>query len=236
MVYISTHATMERPMTLKLCGFSLSNYYCQLKLQLLEKGVQFEEELVWVGNTHPKLMGRSPMGKVPFLDTEQGPISESVACAEYIEQRWPHPPLLPADPYAAAKVREIILYLDLHIELVARELYAEAFFGGKATEETKDRVRRLLPKGLSGFSRLARFEPFVAGKEFGLADCAAAIHLPLAALACKKVLGEDLVTPALPAMADYMAMVNARPTMQKVNADRKQNAADMAALKAKSGT
>ncbi|MEY2621896.1 MAG: hypothetical protein RIT26_1716 [Pseudomonadota bacterium] len=223
-------------MTLKLCGFSLSNYYCQLKLQLLEKGVPFEEELVWAGNTHPKLIGRSPMGKVPFLDTEHGPISESVACAEYIEQRWPQPALLPADPFAAAKVREIILYLDLHIELVARELYGEAFFGGKATEETKARVRRLLPKGVAALARLARFEPFVAGPEFGLADCAAAIHLPLAALACKKVLGEDLVTPALPALTDYMALVNARATLQKVNADRKQNAADMAALKAKSGT
>ncbi|NDF65077.1 MAG: glutathione S-transferase, partial [Betaproteobacteria bacterium] len=49
-------------MTLKLCGFSASNYYGKLKLQLLEKQVPFEEELVWVGNTHPKLMDRSPMG------------------------------------------------------------------------------------------------------------------------------------------------------------------------------
>lgn len=219
-------------MTLKLCGFSLSNYYCQLKLQLLEKGVPFEEELVWVGNTHPKLMGRSPMGKVPFLDTEQGPISETLACAEYIEQRWPSPSLLPDDPYAKAKVREIILYLHLHIELVARELYAEAFFGGKVSDETKDRVRRLLPKGLAGFARLATFSPYVVGNTLGLADCAAAIHLPLAALACKKALGEDLVTPALPAMTDYMALMNARPSMQKVNADRKQNAAEMAAAKA----
>lgn len=219
-------------MTLKLCGFSLSNYYCQLKLQLLEKGVPFEEELVWVGNTHPKLMGRSPMGKVPFIDTEQGSISESIACAEYIEQRWPEPALLPADPYAAAKVREIILYLNLHIELVARELYGEAFFGAQTSDEAKARVRRLLPKGVAGFAKLASFSPFVAGDTFGLADCAAAIHLPLAALACKKVLGEDLVTPALAPMPDYMAMINARPTMQKVNADRKQNAAEMAALKA----
>lgn len=219
-------------MTLKLCGFSLSNYYCQLKLQLLEKGVPFEEELVWVGNTHPKLMGRSPMGKVPFIETEQGPLSESIACAEYIEQRWPEPALLPADPYAAAKVRELILYLDLHIELVARELYAEAFFGGQVSEEAKARVRRLLPKGVAGFAKLASFAPFVAGPTFGLADCAAAIHLPLAAAACKKALGEDLVTPLLPAMTEYMALINSRETMQKVNADRKKNAAEMAALKA----
>ena len=92
-------------MTLKLCGFAVSNYYNKLKLQLLEKGVPFEEELVWTGNTHPKLIARSPMGKVPFLETPEGPVSESMACAEYIEAAYPEHPLLPADPLKAAKVR-----------------------------------------------------------------------------------------------------------------------------------
>jgi len=220
-------------MTLKLCGFALSNYHGKLKLQLLEKAIPFEEELIWAGNTHPKLMDRSPMGKVPFLDTEHGPLSESVACAEYIEQRWPQHPLLPQDPFAAAKVRELILYLELHIELVARELYAEAFFGGTTSEEVKAKVRRVLPKGVAAFDRLARFAPFVAGDQFGLADCAAAMHLPLAASACRKVLDEDLVTPALPRMTEYMAMIQTRPSVQKVLDQRKQNAAEMAALMAK---
>ena len=134
-------------MTLKLCGFSLSNYYSKLKMQLLEKGIAFEEETVWVGNTHPKLMDRSPMGKVPFIETEQGALSESMACAEYIEQRWPQTPLLPADPFAAAKVRELIIYLELHIELVARELYGEAFFGGTASEEAKRGGAVCCPRG-----------------------------------------------------------------------------------------
>ena len=68
-------------MTLKLCGFAASNYYNKVKLQLLEKDVAFEEELVYTGSTHPKLMARSPMGKVPFIDTPGGAISESTACA-----------------------------------------------------------------------------------------------------------------------------------------------------------
>ena len=86
-------------MTLKLCGFAASNYYNKIKLQLLEKEVTFEEELVWTGNGHASLMGRSPLGKVPFLDTPEGPISESIACAEYIEALYPQNKLLPADPY-----------------------------------------------------------------------------------------------------------------------------------------
>lgn len=218
-------------MTLKLCGFSVSNYYSKLKFQLLEKQVPFEEELVWVGNTHPKLMGRSPMGKVPFLETEQGCISESMACAEYIEQRYPDHPLLPADPFAAAKVRELIVYLELHMELVARELYPQAFFGGQVTEERQAFVRRQLPKAVTAFARLAAFQPFVAGSEFTLADCAAAIHLPLISSACKRVLGEDLLA-SLP-VKDYLAQMNARPAMVRVNADRQANAQEMAALMAK---
>ena len=215
-------------MTLKLCGFSASNYYCKLKLQLLEKQVPFEEELVWVGNTHPKLMDRSPMGKVPFLQTEQGCISESMACAEYIEQAYPQHSLWPADPLAAAKVRELIVYLELHLELVARELYPQAFFGRTVSAERLDFVRHQLPRGVAAFARLAAFKPFVAGDQFTLADCAAAVHLPLMASACKRVLGEDLLA-ALPIKA-YMEHIDARPTMVRVNADRKANAQELAAL------
>ena len=218
-------------MALKLCGFSASNYYCKLKLQLLEKQVPFEEELVWVGNTHPKLIDRSPIGKVPFLQTPNGCISESLACAEYIEQAYPEHPLLPADPLAAAKVRELIMYLELHLELVARELYPQAFFGGQVSAERQEFVRRQLPRGVAAFARLASFSPFVAGESFTLADCAAAVHLPLIASACKRVLGEDLLS-ALPVKA-YMAHIDARPAMARVNADRKANAQELAALLSK---
>jgi glutathione S-transferase len=63
--------SFEHAMTIKLCGFSASNYYNKIKLQLLEKVVPFEEELVWVGNSEAALLKRSPLGKVPFLDTPQ---------------------------------------------------------------------------------------------------------------------------------------------------------------------
>lgn len=219
-------------MTLKLCGFSASNYYNKIKLQLLEKEVPFVEELVWTGNTHPLLVDRSPMGKVPFLDTPQGPISESGACAEYIEATYAQRPLLPSDTLTAAKVRELILYSELHLELVARNLYPEAFFGGKVSDEVKERTHKLLLKGVQGFARLAKFSPYVAGAEFTLADCAVAVHLPLVSGASKIIYGEDVLA-ALP-VRDYLKMLGERPTLQKVNADRKSSTEQMlAALRAK---
>jgi glutathione S-transferase len=208
-------------MTIKLCGFAASNYYNKLKLQLLEKGVAFDEELVWVGTSDAALVDRSPLGKVPFLDTPQGPISESMACAEYIETVHPENPLMPQDPYAAAKVRELILYCELHLELVARQLYPEAFFGGKVSDEIKDKTHKLLLKGVTGFARLAKFSPFVAGTEFTLADCAAIVHLPLVSSASKLIYGEDLLA-ALP-VKDYIRSMGERATVKTVNADRKAN-------------
>lgn len=218
-------------MTLKLCGFSASNYYNKIKLQLLEKEVPFIEEMVWTGHTDALLVDRSPMGKVPFLDTPHGPISESCACAEYIEAAYPQKPLLPADPYAAAKVREILIYSELHLELVARNLYPEAFFGGKVTDEVKERTHKLLLKGVHGFAKLAKFAPYVAGSEFTLADCAVVAHLPLVASASKIIYGEDVLA-ALPAR-DYVKMMGERATMKTVNVDRMSSTEQMMALSAK---
>ena len=216
-------------MTLKLCGFAASNYYNKIKFQLMEKGVAFEEELVWTGNAHPKLVDRSPMGKVPFLETPHGCISESMACAEYIEQQYPQHALLPIDAYAAGKVREIIVYLELHIELVARELYPQAFFGGEVSDATKEKVRKQLTKNVAAFAKLAKFSPFVAGDSLTLADCAAVFHLPLAVMACKSVLGEDLFAE-LPIKA-YTQHLSDNPNMKKVQADRKANSEVMMALR-----
>jgi len=217
-------------MALKLCGFALSNYYNKLKWQLMEKEVAFEEELVWTGNTHPKLIERSPMGKVPFLDTPHGCVSESMACAEYIEQQYPARPLMPADPFAAAKVRELIIYLELHLELVVRELYSQAFFGGQVSDAVKDKVRKQLARNLPAFAKLAKFSPFLAGDTFTLADCAAVFHLPIVSSACKLVLEEDLFA-SIPIKA-YTQQLADNPHMQKIQAERKANGELRAALQA----
>ncbi len=208
----------ERSIMLTLCGFAGSNYYNKVKFALLEKGAPFEEELTWVGQTDP---AASPLGKVPYLQTEHGPLCESAVMLEYIEQRYPQNPLLPADPFAAAKVRELALFLDLHLELVVRNLYPEAFFCGKISDATKEKTAAQLEKNIAAFAQLAQFAPFVAGETLTVADCAAVTHLPLVSGATKLIYGKDFLAH-LP-VRDYIKMMNERPTMQQVNADRKAN-------------
>ena len=214
---------------LTLCGFAVSNYYNKVKLALLEKGIPFNEERVMTGSKDEVVLDATPLGKVPFLRTEQGSLCESQVIVDYLEAVYPGVPLVPADPFGAAKVRELCTFIDLHLELVARELYAEAFFGGSVSEETKQRVRKLLTKNIPGFKRLAKFGPYVAGDQFSVADCAAWVSLPLVAMATKKVLGEDLLAAAGIDWKAYAGLIGARPHAQKVDADRKADAARMAA-------
>ena len=207
---------------LKLCGFAMSNYYNKVKLALLEKNIAFEEVLVWADRS-PELLANSPLGKVPFIETAQGVLCESQVINDYLEAAYPQSPLLPADPFAAAKARELIAFIELHMELVARELYAQAFFGGSTSDETKTRVQKQLTRSIRAFAGMAKFSPYVGGAEFSLADCAALVHLPLISMATKIVLGEDMLA-ALP-VKDYVKVLGERPTVQKVNAERKVNQA-----------
>lgn len=208
---------------LTLCGFAASNYYNKVKLALLEKQLPFTEELAWIGETD---MALSPLGKVPYLRIDDGRgLCESAAMLDYVETLSAAPALLPADAFEAAKVRELCVYLDLHLELVARILYPQAFFGGQVSDATRERTLAQLDKNVAAFARLARFSPFIAGDQFTLADCCAIVHLPLVSAASKIVGGRDVLAE-LP-VRDYLARMGERATVQQVNADRKTNTALM---------
>ena len=214
-----------------LCGFTMSNYYNKVKLALLEKGVTFTEELVQPGKKSDLVLEATPLGKVPFIRTAHGTLCESQVIMDYIEAAYPTPPLMPADPWQAAKVRELITFIDLHLELVARELYPKAFFGGELSDGNAERVRKLLTKHIAGFRQLAKFAPFVAGDTFTQADCAAYASLPIVAMATRAVYGEDLLAAGGVDWKAYGKLVGERPSAQRVTADRKADQERAAAAK-----
>ena len=215
---------------LKLHGFAASNYYNKVKLALIEKHIAFEEVLQWADGS-AALLAASPLGKIPYLETEHGFISETQAISGYLEAKFPEHPLMPADSYAAAKVREIIAFTDLYLEWEARRTYGWAFFGGSPDEAVNLQVAARLGKAVPALTKLLRLAPFAAGSTFTLADCALAVHLPLVGLAGKVALGRDVYagTP----LKDYIAMLGERPAVQRVNADRKLNSELLLAARAK---
>jgi glutathione S-transferase len=205
-----------------LCGFPVSNYYNKVKLALLEKGVPFTEELVMTKSTDPAVLAASPLGKIPFIRTPHGSLCESQVILDYLDSAYPAVPLLPADPFAAAKVHELVTFIDLHLELVARDLYAQAFFGGTVSESSQARVRKQLDKNIAAFKQLAPFAPFVAGTTFTQADCAAWVSLPLVGMATKAIYGQDLLLAAGIDHKTYSKMIGERPAAMQVAADRKR--------------
>ena len=207
---------------LTLHGSSRSNYYNKVKLALLEKGVPFEEVHADTHSSDEAILGASPLGKIPFVRTPRGGLCESQPILEWIEATWPTPALLPDEPFAAAKVRELTTFLDWHLEMTARQLYGPAFFGAAPLSEANAaRIRKQLVDNIAAFKRLARFSPFVAGDTFSQADCAAFNHLPLIAMASKAVFGEDLLQAGGIDHRSYVRFIAQRPSAQQVVADRK---------------
>ena len=204
-----------------LYGFAVSNYFNIVKQVLLEKQIAFTEERVLPRSKDEVVLSISPLGKIPFIRTPQGGLCESAVILDYLEAQYPAHPLLPADAFEAAKVRELCTFINLHLELVARELYAQAFFGGNVSDATKESVHKLLVRNIEAFKRIARFAPYVAGDSFTVADCVAFSNLPLIGMATRAVYGEDLLLTAGVDYKPYLKLVGERPSAQKVVEDRK---------------
>lgn len=202
-----------------LYGIQFSNYYNKVKFTLLEKQIPFQEEIV-PPSQDPAVTKRSPLGKIPFIKCADGYLSESQAIVEYLEGAFPERPLYPRAAYQRAKCREFIQHIELNVELIARRLYAEAIFGGKVSDETKDEVKTKLATGLTGLNRLMVRMPYALGEHFTLADAAAWPHLQLVGFATQTIYGSNLVAEYIPGIEQYQQLIASRPHAVRVGADR----------------
>jgi glutathione S-transferase len=202
-----------------LYGSAISNYYNKIKLALMEKEIAFLEELV-APSQDEAMLKLSPLGKIPFIKSNDSYLSESQAILEYLEDTFPANPLYPAEAFERAKCREFIQHLELNVELIARRLYAEAFFGRTVSQEIKDEVRAKITSGLTGLARLMKLSPYALGDKFTAADVAAWPHLQLVSFATQKIYGQNLVVKYIPGIVAYIKMIESRPYAQKIGEDR----------------
>ena len=202
-----------------LYGSAISNYYNKIKLVLMEKEIAFIEELV-APSQDEAMLKLSPLGKIPFIKSNDGYLSESQAILEYLEDTFPANPLYPAEAFERAKCREFIQHLELNVELIAHRLYAEAFFGRTVSQEIKDEVRAKIASGLTGLARLMKLSPYALGDKFTAADVAAWPHLQLVSFATQKIYGQNLVVEYIPGIEAYIKMIESRPYAQKIGEDR----------------
>lgn len=201
---------------IKLHGMPRSNYYSLVKAALLEKSLPFEE-VAAQPSQEESYLAKSPMGKVPCLETEHGYLSESLAILDYLENIQPEPALLPRDPFLRAKVIELIRHLELDVELVARRCLPAAFFGATASEETRKSTARDLERGMKAVARLLECGPYAAGPEFTAADLYVFYTFTLASAIVKTVLGTDLLEGHA-AIRDLLERVATRESVRQVEA------------------
>lgn len=99
----------------------LSSYAQKVKIALREKGVAFERVLpdgFGTGRQDTPFAAANPRTEVPVLIDGETSIFESTVILEYIEERWPEPPLLPAEPAERAKARLTEEVCDTQYEAV----------------------------------------------------------------------------------------------------------------------
>ncbi|MDD2660478.1 MAG: glutathione S-transferase family protein [Methylococcales bacterium] len=202
-----------------LYGSPISNYYNKIKLALMEKEIAFLEEPV-APSQDEAILKLSPLGKIPFIKSDDGYLSESQAILEYLEDAFPAKPLYPEKVFERAKCWEFIQHLELNVELIVRRLYAEAFFGRTVSQEIKNEVRAKITLGLTGLARLMKLSPYALGDRFTAADVAAWPHLQIVSFVTQKIYSQNLVVEYIPGVEAYIKLIESRPYSQKIGKDR----------------
>lgn len=209
---------MEKQPAIKLYGMTYSNYYNMVKAVLIEKGMEFEEVDVRPSQ-EPGYLQKSPMGKVPCIETADGFLTETAVIINYIDAVGVGPSFYPNDPFARAKVQELIRHLELYIELPARRLYGEVFFGRPASDSEKVTVKALLEKGFTALDKLAKFDPYIAGENLTYADFYFRFSVGLATVVCRKALGWDAYKE-MPHIKQLIELLDQRESIKRVLADQ----------------
>lgn len=203
---------------IQLYGLRMSNYYSLVKALLIEKGVEFEEVKAPPTQKEDNL-ARTPMGKMPSIGVDGKYMSESLAIAGYLDRIQPAPALLPADPFAAGKVIELVCHLKLDVELVARRCLPEAFFGGQVSDETKESTQADLAKGMAALDRIFVGDPYAAGPDLTLADFYTFFTFGLSGGIAKKMFDEDILD-GHPKIQAVMARLAEHPSIAQVLAEQ----------------
>lgn len=212
---------------LKLHGTPISNFYCIAKQALQEKGIAFEEVRV-MANQEPAYLAISPMGKIPALETDRGYLTETNVILEYIEALYPTPALYPQDPFARAKLKQLIKVVELYIETPAHQMVPWLFDNTPLPEHVRETTRPMLQRGLSALARLAKFSPWVAGEQFSAADIFLYRSVDMLNIMARKFYDWNAIEE-VPGLQEWYARMAQRPQTRAVDAE--SNAARQAILR-----
>jgi glutathione S-transferase len=203
----------EDSMLVTLYAVPVSNFAATVRLVLTLKGVPFIERLPPDGYASPAYKAIVPTGTVPGLVDGDLVLSESAVIAEYLDERWPEPRLVPTgDPAARARVRWLQRLHDTRIEPPLRALFAHMAPATRDREVVEAQWDRLAVR-LEDLARIKGRAPYLAGAEPTLADYSYPATLLLGEMMAAE-LGRPLPLPL--ALAGWWDRLRVLPAVDRV--------------------
>lgn len=139
-------------------------YSHQVRIVLAEKGVPYETENVESGVINEDLMELNPYGTLPTLVDRELVVFNSRIIMEYLDERFPHPPLMPVYPVARAKSR-------LLMQRIEQDWYPLLFTAEKGEGAESKQALKQLKEQILAVAPIFSQDPYFMSEEFSLVDC-----------------------------------------------------------------
>lgn len=157
-----SEAVKKTLMTLYSSDDDLASH--RVRIVLAEKGVT--ADIIEIGNDEQNedLLALNPYHSLPTLVDRSLTLYNSRIIMEYLDERFPHPPLLPVYPVSRAKDR-------LMIEHIEQDWYPLAHKIEEGTQEEAEKAKKDLQESLLSVAQLFEENPYLMSEEFSLVDC-----------------------------------------------------------------
>jgi glutathione S-transferase len=167
-------------------------YAARARITLGEKGIGYEAVEIDLSDRPAWLYEKNPLGKVPVYEEDEGLVlPESEVIMEYLEERYPEPALWPADPAERALGRLWLQRFD--------DRLGDAYYEARSGNEEQ------LDARLSELDQALEAQPYLTGREYGLADIG---YVPWILRAL-----ERFEVELGPSLADWLERASARPAV-----------------------
>ena len=142
--------------------------YChRARIVLAEKGITYEVADVEADNLPEDLVDLNPYNSVPTLVDRELVLYDSRVIMEYLDERFPHPPLMPVDPVSRARSRLALFRID-------QDWYTQVDELESGDDKRVNKARKILRDSLTATAEVFAAKPFFLSDEFSLVDCAVA--------------------------------------------------------------
>lgn len=197
---------------IKLYDFATSPNCQRVKVVLEEKKLPYEKVLVDLKakeQKKPEFLKLNPYGKVPVVIDGAAVLFESLIINEYLEEKYPEPPLLPKDPGKRAKIRILTDYGMNHLDPPYQKIRAETMKPeNEKSRETLEQAKTDLKNRLQYLEREIG-EPYMAG-EFSLVDAALVPRF-------LRMEGFGIFPdPSLPRLGTWLKRMKERPSVRAI--------------------